>query len=326
MGLGDDNHKVACMRALTGILRPRIGRAILPLVLGLVLATGAQAQKAFDTPEAAMNAFGSAVASSDDAAITALLGSSARRMIPPLGADLRYRFLTAWSQSHSVVKSDDKHARIAVGNDGWTLPIPLVATNGRWQFDAQAGIQEIRLRRIGRNELSTIQTMLAIYDAQHEYALGNHEGNGLLVYARKLVSTPGKKDGLYWPTKPGEPESPLGPAFIDAVTSHRSASDGYNGYRYKLLNGQGATAPGGKYTYLVNGKLFGGFAVLAWPARYGDTGFKSFMVSHDGQVYERDLGRDTNARAAAIDTFDPGAGWTKVAPELLQPITSASTQ
>ncbi|WP_066742314.1 DUF2950 domain-containing protein [Cupriavidus sp. D384] len=312
------------MRAMKAILPSRIARTALPLVLGVALMSAAQAQKAFDTPEAAMNAFGDAVATSNDAAVTALLGAEARRMIPPVGADQRYRFLSAWSQSHRIVSGDDGTARVAVGDNGWTLPIPLVKTNGRWHFDAKQGVGEIRLRRIGRNELTTIQTMLAIYDAQHDYALGNHEGNGLLVYARKLVSSPGKKDGLYWPTRPGEPESPLGPAFIDAIATHRSTSDGYNGYRYKLLNGQGPTATGGKYTYLVNGKLFGGFAVLAWPARYGDTGIKSFMVSHDGQVYERDLGRDTATRAAGIDTFDPGTGWSKVAPELLQPMTAAS--
>lgn len=275
-----------------------------------------------------MNAFGDAVATSNDAALATLLGPTARGMIPPVGADLRYRFLSAWSQSHRIVGGDggSDTARVAVGNDGWTLPIPLVKANGRWHFDARQGVAEIRLRRIGRNELATIQTMLAVYDAQHDYALGNHEGNGMLVYARKLVSSPGKKDGLYWPTKPGEAQSPLGPAFVDAVTSRRNTADGYNGYRYKLLTSQGPAAPGGKYSYLVNGKLFGGFAVLAWPARYGDTGIKSFMVSHDGQVYERDLGSDTTARAAAIDVFDPAAGWSKVAPELLQPLTSAGAE
>ncbi|PLQ00796.1 DUF2950 domain-containing protein [Cupriavidus pauculus] len=312
------------MRAMKAILPSRIARTVLPVVLSVVLMSAAQAQKAFDTPEAAMNAFGDAVATSNDAAITALLGQESRRMIPPVGADLRYRFLSAWSQSHRIEGGDDGTARVAVGNNGWTLPIPLVKSNGRWHFDVKQGVTEIRLRHIGRNELSTIQTMLAIYDAQHDYALSNPEGNGLTVYARKLVSSPGKKDGLYWPTRTGEPESPLGPAFIDAVSSHRTESDGYNGYRYKLLNGQGPTAPGGKYTYLVNGKLFGGFAVLAWPARYGETGIKSFMVSHDGQVYERDLGRDTGKRAAGIETFDPGAGWSKVAPELLQPVTGGS--
>ncbi|REE91264.1 hypothetical protein C7418_4567 [Cupriavidus plantarum] len=287
------------------------------LSIGPVTAYG---QRGFDTPEAAMNAFGDAIATSDDTALQSLLGPISRDVIPPLGADLRYRFLAAWSQSHRIVPEGTANARVAVGNDGWTLPVPLVQSHGKWRFDMPAGLEEMRFRRIGRNELATIQTMLAIYDAQREYADANHGPNGMSVYARKLVSSPGKIDGLYWPTQPGEPESPLGPAFIDAVTRHRGG-DGYNGYRYKLLTAQGPSANGGAYAYLVNGQLFGGFAVLAWPARYGDTGIKSFMVSHDGKVYERDMGPDTAARAAAIETFDPGLGWSEVSAEAaaLQP-------
>lgn len=292
----------------------RIAAAALPFVLCVACMTTAHAQKAFDTPEAAMNAFGEAVSISDDVAVRAILGAASVRAVPPLGADLRYRFLAAWSQSHGIQREGDRMARVRVGDDGWTLPIPLVQSNGRWRFDMQAGLAEMRLRRIGRNELSTIQTMLAIHDAQREYAVGDYGGTGMVVYARKLVSSPGRKDGLYWPTRAGEAESPLGPRFVDAVSQHR-ASDGYHGYRYKLLTSQGPAAPGGKYGYLVNGTLFGGFAVLAWPARYGETGIKSFMVSHDGQIYERDLGRNTSARAAAIDAFDPGPGWSMVSHE-----------
>jgi len=310
-------QKGTFMRVLTRILRMSISAAVVPLMLTLGLVFGpvsaAHAQKSFDTPEAAMNAFGDAVATSNEAAVDAMFGQSARRLVPPLGADIRYRFLSAWSEAHSILRQDDNTARIAVGKDGWTMPVPLVKRNGRWQFDTQAGLAEIRLRRIGRNELSTIQTMLAIYDAQREYALTDHNGDGMLVYATHLVSSPGKRDGLYWPTKPGEPESPLGPAFIDAV-GRKIASDGYNGYRYKLLTSQGAAADGGKYNYLVNGRLFGGFGVLAWPVQYGETGIKSFIVNHEGQVFERDLGRDTNARAEAIQSFDPVPGWSKVSP------------
>ncbi|RDK07687.1 DUF2950 domain-containing protein [Cupriavidus lacunae] len=302
------------MRALTRILRMSISAAAVPLMLTLGListASTAHAQQSFATPEAAMKAFGDAVASSNDAAIDAMLGQSARRLVPPLGADIRYRFLSAWSQAHSIRQQDDNTARIAVGNDDWTMPIPLVKRHGGWQFDTQAGLAEIRLRRIGRNELSTIQTMLAIYDAQREYAHTDHAGDGMLVYAAHLISSPGKRDGLYWPTQPGEPESPLGAAFLGAVGRNISP-DGYNGYRYKLLTSQGPAAPGGQYSYLVNDRLFGGFGVLAWPVRYGETGIKSFIVNHEGQVYERDLGRDTNARAGAIQSFDPVPGWSKV--------------
>ncbi|WP_237718144.1 DUF2950 domain-containing protein [Cupriavidus sp. BIS7] len=296
-----------------------ISAAVVPLMLTLGLVSAAHAQKSFDTPEAAMNAFGDAVATSNEAAVDAMLGQSARRLVPPLGADSRYKFLSAWSKSHSIVGQNDNMARIAVGKDGWTLPVPLVKRNGRWQFDTQAGLAEIRLLRIGRNELSTIQSMLAIYDAQREYVLEDHGRNGMLVYASHLISSPGKQDGLYWPTKPGEPESPLGPGFIDAVGGKNLKTDGFNGYRYKLLTSQGSAASGGKYTYLVNGQLFGGFGVLAWPVKYGETGIKSFIVNHQGQVFERDLGKDTNARAESIQSFDPVTGWNKVSADTPEP-------
>ncbi|MFS8978163.1 DUF2950 domain-containing protein [Cupriavidus necator] len=287
----------------------------LALALALFVAgmSGAHAQKPFDSPEAAMNAFGEAIASNDDNAMKALLGAKFRDLIPPVGADVRQRFLEAWQVSHAVQPEDDSHARIAVGNDGWTLPVPLVKTSKGWQFDTRAGVDEMRIRRIGRNELAVIQTMLAIYDAQREYARTDHDGDGLLAYAGQLASTAGKQDGLYWPTSDGEPPSPLGAAFLLAG-KRNPGQGGYYGYHYKLLTAQGPNAPGGAYNYVVNGKLFGGFAVLAWPVRYGDTGVKSFMVSHDGQVYERDLGPDGAGKAAATKAFDPGPGWTKVTP------------
>jgi hypothetical protein len=182
-----------------------------------------------------------------------------------------------------------------------------------WYFNVPEGVDEMRVRRIGRNELAVIQTMLAVCDAQREYASVDHDGDGVLVYAGKLSSSPGKRDGLYWPTGGGEPPSPLGPAFL-AVGKGNTTQDGYYGYRYKLLTAQGPAAPGGAYDYVVNGRLFGGFAIVAWPVRYGDTGVKSFMVNHEGQVYEADLGPNSAARAQAMTRFDPGPGWAKTAP------------
>ncbi|MCO4877253.1 DUF2950 domain-containing protein [Paraburkholderia caribensis] len=275
--------------------------------------TAAHAEKDFNTPDAAMNAFGEAVTNNDEATLQSIFGRDFRDLIPPVGADIRSRFLDEWGKAHQVEQTGDNHARITVGNDGWTFPVPLVKGAKGWHFDMQAGAEEMRLRRIGRNELAVIQTMLAIYDAQREYALTDHDGVGLLRYASKLSSSPGKHDGLYWPTEPDAPPSPLGPAFVQAATPH-AADAGYHGYHYKLLTSQGPHAPGGAYDYVAHGKLFGGFAVLAWPVRYGDTGIKSFMVSHAGQVYERDLGPDSAAKAKAISSFDPGPGWAKVQP------------
>ncbi|ALL66747.1 putative exported protein [Paraburkholderia caribensis MBA4] len=275
--------------------------------------TAAHAEKDFSTPDAAMNAFGEAVTNNDEATLQSIFGRDFRNLIPPVGADIRSRFLDEWGKAHQVEQAGDSHARIVVGNDGWTFPIPLLKGAKGWHFDMQAGAEEMRLRRIGRNELAVIQTMLAIYDAQREYALTDHDGVGLLRYASKLSSSPGKHDGLYWPTEPDAPPSPLGPAFVQAATRH-TADAGYHGYHYKLLTSQGPHAPGGAYDYVAHGKLFGGFAVLAWPVRYGDTGIKSFMVSHAGQVYERDLGPDSATKAKAISSFDPGPGWAKVQP------------
>ena len=287
--------------------------AAVMLAICLGSPSAAYAQKEFKSPEEAMTSFGNAVANNDEATLKALLGDDFRELIPPVGAEIRSRFLTAWDTSHAVQTKDGEHADIAVGNDGWTLPIPLVKSAKGWHFDTHAGAEEMRLRRIGRDELAVIQTMLAIYDAQREYAETDHDGSGVLAYAAKLSSSPGKQDGLYWPTSADGKPSPLGSAFMTAG-ARNAGQAGYHGYHYKLLTSQGPHAPGGAYDYVAHGKLFGGFGVIAWPIHYGDSGIKSFMVSHDGQVYERDLGPEGATKAAAMTSFDPGPGWAKVSP------------
>lgn len=292
-----------------------IGASVLLMLALCLAAPSAYAQKNFKTPEEAMTAFGNAVTNGDEAALRTLLGANFRELIPPAGTEIRNRFLTAWATSHAIQETDSARADIAVGNDGWTFPIPLVKSANGWHFDTLAGVEEMRVRRIGRNELSVIQTMLAIYDAQREYAETDHDGSGVLAYARKLKSSPGKRDGLYWPTGPDDKPSPLGVAFAkEGARKAQAGQAGYYGYHYKLLTSQGPHAPGGAYDYVAHGKLFGGFAVIAWPVLYGNTGIKSFMVSHAGQVYERDLGPDGAAKAAAMQSFDPGPGWEKVSP------------
>jgi Protein of unknown function (DUF2950) len=271
-------------------------------------------QKTFATPEAAMNAFGDAVATSDEDALKALLGADFRTYIPPVGTESRYRFLAAWAKSHTIQPDGDAKAHVAVGGDGWTMPIPLVKTAQGWRFDTRAGADEMRLRRIGRNELAVMQVMLAIYDAEKEYARKDRNGDGVLQYAAKFTSSSGKQDGLYWPTKAGEPQSPLGPAVAAARAAGANREAGYYGYHYKILTGQGKNAPGGAFDYFARGRMIGGFAVVAWPVKYGDTGVMTFIASHDGVVYEKDLGPDTAARAAAMTRFDPDSTWQKAAP------------
>lgn len=288
--------------------------AALALCLAFAPAASAQTQ-AFATPDAAMEAFGSALARSDSEAMKALFGADYRSFIPPVDAEIRYAFIEQWVKAHAIKPTGDGKAAIAVGKEGWTFPIPLVKTAQGWRFDTRAGVEEMRIRRIGRNELSVMQALLAIRDAQMEYALVDRNGNGLREYATRFESTPGRKDGLYWPTKAGEPPSPLGPLFARAQAAGGSRDVGYYGYRYRLLTGQGKNAPGGAYEYvLTKGAKIGGFAVIAWPVKYGDTGVMTFMVNHDGVIFEKDLGPDTATRAAAITRFDPDPSWTKVDP------------
>jgi hypothetical protein len=295
----------------------RLAAALLLLAAATAQAAAPAPQKTFPTPEAAMSAFGDALATSNEDALRAIFGADLRKLFPPLGAEARYRFLATWARVHGIKPDGPDKAQITVGEDGWTFPIPLVKTAQGWRFDTVAGAQEIRLRRIGRNELAVMQTMLAIVDAQIEYASVERDGSGLLQYASRFASSPGKNDGLYWPTPAGAKPSPLGPAFEAARAKGGNADDGYYGYRYRMLPGQGRHAPGGARDYMVKGRMIGGFATIAWPAKYGDTGVMTFMVSQSGEIFEKDLGPDTAARAAAITRFDPdpAAGWQRVRPD-----------
>lgn len=268
-------------------------------------------QKAFGSPEAAMQAFGDAISTSDEEGLKAIFGPDMRKFVPPLGAEYRYRFLEAWAKGHGLKPEGDSKALMTVGTDGWTFPFPIVKTAQGWRFDRAAGFDEMRIRRIGRNENAVAEVMLAIFDAQKDYASLDRDGDGVLEYASRTRSSPGKKDGLYWPIKAGEPESPLGPAVTSAVTAGGGRDVGYYGYRYKILQAQGSHAPGGAYDYRVRGQMLGGFAAVAWPVKYGETGVMTFIVSHDGVVYDQDLGPDTAARAQAMTRFDPGPGWTR---------------
>jgi hypothetical protein len=287
--------------------------AALALLAGSMPAALAQ-QKAFASPEAAMNAFYDAVAADNEGTLKALLGADFRKHIPRAGDEIRERFLAAWAKSHAIKTQGDTRAIVAVGEDGWTLPIPIVKSAAGWRFDTRAGADEIRVRRIGRNERAVMQVMLAIYDAQREYVTQDRMGDGVLAYATKFDSSPGKYDGLYWPTEANEAPSPLGPAVAKARAAKGASDEGYYGYRYKILAAQGKHAPGGAYDYRVRGHMIGGFAIVAWPVRYGDTGVMTFTVSHDGVVYQKNLGPDTAERARAMTRFDPDSTWQKVEP------------
>jgi hypothetical protein len=277
-------------------------------------------QRTFATPEEAARALVDAVKAADVEGIVAIVGPASRSWIftgdKVADANDWKRFVVAYEEKNALAKEGDAKAILNVGKDDYPFAAPIVKRGDRWAFDAEAGREEITNRRVGRNELDTIQALLAIVDAQREYASADADGNGLADYAARFVSTPGKKDGLYWETKPGEPPSPLGALAAKAVKQGYGGNRGgestpYNGYYFRILTGQGASAPGGKYDYLVNGKLFGGFAVLAYPAKYGVSGVMTFVVNHDGVVYEKDLGSATSTAAARMNRFDPDKTWRK---------------
>ena len=226
----------------------------------------------------------------------------------------RKLFIGAYDAKHSIKIDGDKPATLLIGAEDFPFAIPIVARNGSWRFDTAAGRIEVLARRIGRNELAAIQVCLAYYDAQNEYADMTPKVDDMSVYAQRLVSSPGKKDGLYWPSAEGQPESPLGDAVAYASLRGFRVSSGapYNGYFFRILERQGPKASGGAHNYIVEGKMIGGFALVAWPAEYGNSGLTTFMINHDGDVYEKDLGKDTAKIASAMTAFNPDETWKKV--------------
>jgi Protein of unknown function (DUF2950) len=290
--------------------RPSIAGLLRALVLACALVSPlAMAQKAYPSAEAAADAFTDALRKANRKALGVVLGTNYKQFVSVEGvekADIE-AYLAAWDKQHKVNAEGDSKAVISAGGQGWTMPIPIVKRKAGWQFDMVAGADEMRTRRIGRNELATMQAILAYYDAQREYAIQDHNGNGVREYAQKLVSTKGKKDGLYWESPLGLDESPLGPL----LAQQKSKGPGYYGYHYKILSGQGKDAPGGAYDYMIGGRMRSGFAAIAWPVRYGDTGVMCFIVSHAGIVYEKDLGPNTDAIARAMTRFNPDPSWTK---------------
>lgn len=283
----------------------------------------AQAQQTrFPSADAAAAAFVDAIARSDGDAVRTILGADYRKLLPlgEISQDDKLDFLSAWAQGHRVVPQGDNKAVLEVGKTNWPLPIPMVKGTGGWVFDTRAGADEMITRRIGRNELAAMEAVLAYFDAQKEYARKERQPGMGLVYAQKFYSTPGKKDGLYWETAAGEEPSPLGPAF-SAATSPDGA---YRGYYFRILTAQGKNANGGAYDYRIKGRMSGGFALIAWPAQYGKSGIMSFMVNHDGVVFQKNLGPGGDAVARGMQRFDHDASWQAVVPA--SAMTAATTK
>ena len=309
--------------AFMHVLAPRLRNAALWLcAMCIATAAAAAPQRAFVSPEAAVDALVAAVKAHDRPGIVAILGAGSDKWITSGDAvadrAAAEHFVSLFEQKHAIAPEGDARAELTIGPDDWPFAFPLMkSTTGAWRFDTAAGKDELLARRIGQNELAVINVMLAIVDAQREYALGSHTRDGVAQYARKFASSPGKQDGLYWPTKDGQPESPLGPLVRRATTEGYQAKQSdqprpYHGYYFRMLTGQGSHAKGGALDYVVQGRMIGGFAAVAYPAQYANSGVMTFIVNHDGVVYQRDLGPDTAQKARAMTRFDPGSEWTAV--------------
>ena len=275
----------------------------------------------FPSPEEAVTALIAAVKAGQEGALQAVLGPEAAELgsgDAVEDAAERDRFVAVAEAGVRIDRQGDDRAELLLGADAWPFPIPLVKEGAGWRFDTAAGKEELLNRRIGSNELHAIATVRAIVDAQYEYAAADPMGEGLHEYAQRFRSSEGQRDGLYWPSDGAGNESPLGRLVAEAVKegyvrSEDGAPSPYHGYFYRLLTAQGSHAPGGARSYLKDGRLVDGFALLAYPAEYGKSGVMTFLVNQRGLVFEKDLGEDTANLAAALETYDPDKTWTPVA-------------
>lgn len=295
------------------------------LATGLLLPSwaAAQAPKVFETPEEAVTALRTAARARDIGPLLALLGADARDLAavsdPATARQHRTVFLVAMREGWKLADVSADRKELVVGHEEWPFPVPLVKTARGWMFDAAAGKEEVLTRRIGRNELAAIQIVQTYVTAQHAYARRAHDAVPAGAYARRLASSAGKEDGLYWAVTPGRPHSPLGSLVAEAAAGGVTLGAGstptpFHGYYFRILDKQGAAAPGGAHSYVVANAMTGGFALVAWPARYGSTGVMTFVVGPDGVIYQRDFGANTPTAVKGITEFNPDSNWHEAQP------------
>lgn len=310
--------------ALSPALLPKLAAAlVLVLAAALPTAAGAAGQRTFATPESAVDALAAALQANDEAALVALVGDRHRSLVSTgdraVDAARHAEAAAALTTFRALDERGPDRRVLLMGAQAWPLPIPLVREGGAWRFATEEGVEEILNRRIGANERNAIHVLRAYLGAQRAYASRDRDGDGVLQYAQKLASTPGRRDGLYWPAAEGaegDEASPFGPLIAQSATyfaGHRQG-DPYRGYHFRILTRQGSYAAGGAYDYVINGRMVAGFAMAATPAVHGQTGVMSFIVNQNGKVFEKDLGAGSARAAQTLTSFDPGPGWKAVAP------------
>ena len=308
-----------------GLFRTRLV-SLTATLLVFAMASMASAQQSFKAPEDAVEALVSAAKDAWPKGVVAVLGQDGVDIASSgdkvADETMRQKFLAAYEAKHEVTMQGDDKAALIIGSEDFPFPIPLTRKNGSWTFDTAAGRLEILYRRIGRNELDMIQACLAYVDAQTEYADKDRTGAGTGIYAQRVVSRPGKKDGLYWPTSQVDDLSPLGELVAKATDQgYRIGGERapFHGYYFKILTRQGPAAPGGALDYIVHGKMIGGFALVAYPAEYRNSGVMTFIVNHTGAIFQKDLGPRTATLAENMTSFNPDQTWKKVAVDTPSP-------
>lgn len=292
------------------------------VTMSFTLAATAAEQMTFATPEQAVDALLAAVRGGRIDELRTILGPGSRTLVSSgdevADAQARHKFVAEYEDAHELVRQSEIRAVLVIGKDDWSFPFPITKQGADWRFDATAGATEIVDRRIGANELSAIEVCRAYVDAQRDYAEEDRNHSGFVEYAQKFSSSPGHHDGLYWPSATGEDQSPLGPLIASARAEGygrgrvKGGHNPYHGYYYRILKGQGPAARDGAYDYVVKGHMIAGFALVAFPARYGASGIMTFIVNHDGVVYQKDLGPRTAEHAGRMTLFNPDPGWTPV--------------
>ncbi len=287
---------------------------------GSTAAERVQQTETFATPQEAVASFTAAVKAQSQDALRSIFGAAVETMENPdrVQATNEYNAVgAALDQGHRLVRESDTKYVLEMGTNQWPFPIPIIQQNSRWYFDTAAGKEELLNRRIGKNELEVLEVMRAYVDAQREYATRDRDGDEVLEYAQRLASSPGTQDGLYWPPDMGEEASPLGPfvaqaqaeGYFSETPGSKASPEPFHGYLFRILTRQGKHAPGGKYDYVINGNMIGGFAMIAWPAEYGASGVMTFIVNQQGRVYQKDLGEKTAKLVRKIDAYDPDPSW-----------------